>query len=367
MSNPTFQPNWASPLGETATRLMEKADIDALDLAERLEITVRETRALLSGVTPLREEAAHTLSEVLGGSPVYWLNRDRFFRDSVSRIPVERRYDPYWLASFPIGDMSRLGWIDASSNDIDRAARLLEFFGLSHASQWKFQYPEASVASAFRTSYAFDTQHEAVASWLRQGERLGQRVDCASWNRSRFRSRLREARALTRKRDPMQFFPELKRLCAECGVALVAVPTPSGCPASGATQFLTRSKALLMVSFRFKTDDQFWFSFFHEAGHLILHDIDTVFIDDRLEDGDSKEEREANSFAQSMLVPEDQREEMLNLPPRHKDVLRFAMHIGIAPGIVVGQMQKAGVLPYNYLNRLKRRYEDEVIGELFSL
>lgn len=122
-----------------------------------------------------------------------------------------------------------------------------------------------------------------------------------------------------------------------------------------------------MVSFRFKTDDQFWFSFFHEAGHLVLHDIDAVFIDDRLEDGDSEEERQANAFAQAILVPETHRDAMLNLAGRYDDVLRFAVQIGIAPGIVVGQMQKAKALLPNQLNKLKRRYEDDAIRGVFNL
>lgn len=367
MPEQTFQPNWASPIGETMTRLMARADLDPLDLANRLGMTISEVRALLSGISPLSSDAAQALAEVLGGSPTYWLNRDRSFRDNVSKIPAERRYDPDWVASFPIGDLSRLGWIGASSNETERANRLLEFFGISLSAQWKFRYPEASSVSAFRTSYAFNTRHEAVASWLRQGERLAGRLTCAPWNRDLFMSRLGEARALTRNRHPLRFFPELQKLCADCGVALVAVPTPSGCPASGATQFLSRSKALMMLSFRFKTDDQFWFSFFHEAGHLVLHDVDAVFIDDRLEDGDSQEEQEANAFAQDLLVPAQHREAMLQLPARHDDVIRFAVRMGICPGIVVGQMQKASALPRTHLFRLKRRYDDDEIAAVFNL
>jgi len=346
---------------------MQRADLDPLDLASRLGMTISEVRALLSGISPVSAECAQTLAEVLGGSTAYWLNRDRSFRESVARIPIERRYDPDWLASFPIGDLSKLGWIGPGTSEADRASQLLEFFGISLSEQWKFRYPESSSVSAFRTSYALNTKHEAVASWLRQGEKAAARVACASWNRDLFMSRLNAVRALTRNRHPQRFFPELRKLCADCGVALVAVPTPPGCPASGATQFLSRSKTLLMLSFRYKTDDQFWFSFFHEAGHLVLHNIDAVFVDDSPEDGDSEEEREANAFAQAMLVPEEHRGAMLRLPGRHEDVIRFALQIGIAPGIVVGQMQKADVLPRAYLNRLKRRYEEDAIRSVFNL
>ena len=227
MPDQPFQPNWASPIGETVSRLMQRADLDTLDLANRLDITISEVRGLLSGSSPLSEQRAQALGEVLGGSTAYWLNRDRYFRDSVARIPIERRYDPDWVASFPIGDLSKFGWIGPSTNEAERASQLLEFFGISLSAQWKFRYPEASSVSAFRTSHALNTRHEAVASWLRQGEKIAAGIACARWNRDLFISRLGEARALTRNRHPLRFFPELRKLCADCGVALVAVPTPS--------------------------------------------------------------------------------------------------------------------------------------------
>lgn len=362
-----FKPNWASPLGDTMIRLMNRVNLDSLDLAKRLRMTVNEVRSLIAGVAPISSDTAENLSSILGGSPSYWLNRDADFRRSVERIPIERRYDSAWLRTFPFGELAKFGWLGGAKSEQERARQLLDFFGIQLSMQWQLRYPEASIASAFRTSYAFDTKHESVASWLRQGERLASTIDCADWNRDRFKKRLNEARVLTKNRYPQRFFPKLRQLCAECGVALVAAPTPSGCPASGATQFLTRSKALLMVSFRFKTDDQFWFSFFHEASHLVLHDIDAVFIDDNLNGGDSLEEQEANAFAKNILVPAERQQEMSRLSGQTSEVIRFSVRIGIAPGIVVGQMQKAGTLDYRYLNRLKRRYGNDEIRAVFNL
>lgn len=367
MAESTFQPNWASPIGETITRLMGRADIYPLDLAKRMRMTVSEVRAVIAGVEPVSSEVAEGLSAVLGGSAAFWKKRDADFRQSVSTVPIERRYDATWLKLFPFSELAEFGWLSGAKSEQEKAKQLLEFFGIQHSTQWKFRYPESSSISAFRTSRAYDTRHESVSSWLRQGERIAGTIECANWDPKIFRDRLCEIRTLTKNRYPRRFFPELRRICAECGVALVAAPTPAGCPASGATQFLTHSKAMMMVSFRFKTDDQFWFSFFHEAGHLLLHDIDSVFIDDNLDVNDSKEEVEANAFAQEVLIPNEYRSAMLNLPRRTDAVIRYALRIGLAPGIVVGQMQKAGTLPYKYLQGLKRRYSEEEVRETFTL
>jgi HTH-type transcriptional regulator / antitoxin HigA len=109
-------------------------------------------------------------------------------------------------------------------------------------------------------------------------------------------------RRLTRKKEPSIFVPELRKLCAENGVALVIARGPAGCRASGATRFLSDKKAMILLSFRYLADDQFWFTFFHEAGHLLMHSHKAVFLEDG-SDVSLKEEHEANLFAQNILIP----------------------------------------------------------------
>jgi hypothetical protein len=38
-------------------------------------------------------------------------------------------------------------------------------------------------------------------------------------------------------------------------------------------------------------------------------------------------------------------------------IVRFAKRVGIAPGIIVGQLQHYDRIPRNYFNGLKRRYQ----------
>ena len=146
----------------------------------------------------------------------------------------------------------------------------------------------------------------------------------------------------------------MKRLSASAGVAFVLVREIKKCPTSGAARWRTPEKALIQLSLRHKTDDHFWFSFFHEAGH-ILHDAKKeVFIDD----GNSEDDREekANRFAANFLIPQSRISEMSSLRSKAA-VRRFADSIGIAPGIVVGRMQNKGLILYSYMNDLKRRFK----------
>ena len=112
---------------------------------------------------------------------------------------------------------------------------------------------------------------------------------------------------------------------------------------------------MILLSFRHLSDDHFWFTFFHEAGHLLLHGDRPLFIDGE-DDVSSAEELEANQFAEETLVPPDRRDEMLALPIKARAIIRFARAIGVSPGIVVGQLQFHKKIRPNQLNVLRRRY-----------
>ncbi|MCH7749100.1 MAG: ImmA/IrrE family metallo-endopeptidase [Acidobacteria bacterium] len=163
---------------------------------------------------------------------------------------------------------------------------------------------------------------------------------------------------MTNWKDPGRFIPQLQKYCAESGVAVAVVRAPTGCRASGATRFLSRDKALLLLSFRYLTDDQFWFTFFHEAGHLLLHGCDELFLE-----GDdtpsNAEEQEANEFAARTLVPSEFLPSLLALDANAREVIRLAVRLGVSPGVVVGQLQHLGKIGHDQLNRLKRRYRWE--------
>ena len=208
--------------------------------------------------------------------------------------------------------------------------------------------------TAFRTSPSFDANPAAVIAWLRQGEIESFRIRCGPWDCQKVQETIPSLRQLTRRKDPETFLPELTRYCASSGIAVVIVRAPRGCRVSGAVRFVEHDKALLQLSFRYLSDDQFWFTFFHELGHLLLHEPKEVILEE-VDGSVTKEEEEANSFSANVLVPEQSRASMMKLRTS-REVIKFARRIGISPGIIVGQLQHLGKLRYNQLNKLKRRY-----------
>lgn len=346
-----FLPEWASPPGATISDLLEDQRRSIDEFAHGLGCNRKDTTNLLNGSLEITRDLADTISQLLGGTADFWLAREQQYRDSLTRLETSKQ----WLSEIPVADMVRYGWIKKVKDAKDKVSVCLDYFDVSTVSEWYEKYEGSAKLAAFRTSATLTSEEGSVLTWIRKGEIEAEKIVCNDWNRESFEEVLPNIRALTREKDPEVFLPALTKLCAECGVAVVVARAPSGCRASGVTKFITPEKALMMLSFRFLSDDHFWFTFFHEAGHLILHEKNALFLEGNgFASGDK--ESEANEFSANVLVPREHQGSMHALPLNARAVMRFARSIGISPGIVVGQLQHSGKFTVRQLNKLKTRY-----------
>jgi len=352
-----FEPLWASPPGETIAEMLRRKRIDFAAFASDMGGSEDDARCLLEGNSAIDHDVAERLSDLIGGSVSFWLRREAQYRDDVARLHGmhEEENAGAWLRELPINDMVKFGWISRIQSKTGQAKEVLRFFGVSSISAWRDATGSVQSVVAFRTSTTFKSPPGSVAAWLRQGEISSCQRSCIQFDRVKLISAIPELRKLTRIKDPEKFLPQLEELCGKCGVALVIERAPQGCRASGATKFLANGTALILMSFRYRSDDHFWFTFFHEIGHLILHDKSALFIEgaDFMK---TDEERQADEFSEVTLVPAEFKQEMLSLPLDHRKIQRFAKRIGISPGIVLGQLQHVGVIGRDKLNALKARY-----------
>jgi Zn-dependent peptidase ImmA (M78 family) len=136
----------------------------------------------------------------------------------------------------------------------------------------------------------------------------------------------------------------------------------------GATRWLTPEKALIQLSLRYRSDDHLWFTFFHEAAHILLHGKRAVFVESQGASAKASlvdkvkrraEEDEANRFAGDILIPLTQYSALLKAQTFSAAAIKaFADQIGIAPGIVLGRLQHDHVVPFKTpLNSLKRYFD----------
>jgi HTH-type transcriptional regulator / antitoxin HigA len=346
-----FSPDWLSPPGDTIADILSERDVSETHFAEQIDQSLEYTTDLIKGRIAITIDLARRLESVLGASVEFWISRDYQYRN---RIVQQSKPDQEWLSDLPVGDMIKFGWLNPRPSASEEMDACLRFFDVPSVAEWHQRYRTVEQNVAFRTSRSFESRPASVAAWLRQGDLQANSIACAPWNAESFQCSLVEIRRITRQKDPVRFLPALRDICAAHGVAMVIVRTPNGCRASGATRFLSEGKAVLQLSFRHLSDDHFWFSFFHEAGHLLLHGHLGLIIEGATTD--STAEEEANQFAQEILIPKEYQTEFRKLRPTSKEVIRFSHHIGVSPGIVVGQLQFSRRIGHNQLNRLKRRF-----------
>lgn len=350
-----YQPDFVTPPGETLEEILEVIGMSQVDLARRMGRPIKTINEIIKGKTGITHQTALQLELVLDTPASFWNNREKRYRESLARYEEREQLQDHkkWLENFPIKDMIEFRWIEEFTNAIDQVRELLNFFGVVSPTQWEEMWMKPN--AAFRTSPVFEADPYAVASWLRNGELEAQKIDCAPYNKKKFINSLYQIREFTNE-GPETFVPKTILHCAKAGVATVFIRELPKSRASGATRWINPSKALIQLSLRYKTNDHLWFTFFHEAGHILLHGKREVFI----EDGsvETEKEKQADKFASDFLIPPDEYEQF---EPSYKkgfsnsDVISFAQKIGAAPGLVVGRLQHDGKIPQSHLNGLKQR------------
>jgi plasmid maintenance system antidote protein VapI/Zn-dependent peptidase ImmA (M78 family) len=342
--------------GETIREILEDRAISQVDFATRLGRSEKFVSQLVNGKAPLTYETAVELERVLGVPATFWNRSEATYRGLLARQQQVAESDERaeWARSFPVREMADKGFIARKTSPAEQTEELLSFFGVSSIDAY-WDYWGSPKRLAARMSTAYDADTPAVTAWLRAGERAAEKVRTEPYDETTFRAVLTELRTASRL-SPDTWLPLMIERCASAGVAVVFVPDLPKTRCHAVSWWASRTRAVIQLGLRYTTDDQVWFSFFHEAGHLLLDDRGRSRISDL--DGGGPSEDRANAFAADFLVPSAEYAAFMSRGrPSTAQVLAFAEARGVAPSIVVGRLQRDGVIPYTWMNALKTKVE----------
>ena len=343
--------------GEVLQEEIEARGMTQKELAARLGRPPQVINEIIRAKKAITPDTAIGLGKVLGIDPQYWINLETDYRMTLARNREKAALadNVQWLDAYPIREMIKRGWINAGRDKISRLKALLAFLEVAVPEPLAYQE-----AVGFRITEAAQKKVSpgALAVWLRKGELEARERSAADYDPNIFRAALDDIRQMTED-PPDKFVPAMMALCAQAGVALCLVPELPKSGANGAARWLSDSRALIQMSIRGKGADIFWFTFFHEACHLLHHRTRRRIVIDGIADPETAElEDEANGFARDLLIPPDAWETFCESGSfTLQAVRRFARSVQIAPFIVVGRLQKEKMFPYNQLTSLKWRYE----------
>ena len=350
-----YNPNYAIHPGEILEETLSARGISKSELAERCGLSAKTVSQIVNCKAPVTPETALQLEKVLGIPADIWNNLDSNYRLFNARLEKSIEFEQWadWLKRFPLKTLKQKNVISDKKDISKTVNELLSFFGVANRDAWNEYYGKTVVS--FRKSPSYESDPGSIAAWLRMAELLAEDIEAEPYNAQNFMYSLTNIRDLT-KEEPGTFETEMKRLCKESGVSLVILKEFPKTRLHGATRWINKHKAMLALTVRYRYEGQLWFSFFHEAAHILLHERSRVFIDH--EDpriGDLEDE--ANKFAADFLIPPEEYSRFTAFGDySRKAILHFSESINISPGIVVGRLHHDNIIHYSQLVDLKRRF-----------
>jgi addiction module HigA family antidote len=346
-----------SPPGDTILETIEHYKISQTELAERLNKKPSKVHDLITGKEPITLNTALQLERVLGIAFDFWMNREARYREKLARLEEAEQAEANvdWVKIMPLKALVACGQIKTAKASGEAVDEVLRFFGVASIDAWHNVYEkELEELADFRKADNHTTTIAALAAWLRTGELEMRKLTLPEFDKAAFKQALEESVKDLIVTHPTDFAQQLQSLCKQCGVALVYTPCFPKVPVCGATRWMG-GHPLIQLTDRYKTNDQFWFTFYHEAGHVLLHGKKEMFIEpEKKAPKLNEKEKEANAFAGKQLFPDSILDELED-GFTERDVAALAEAYHTHPGIIVGRLQYLGWADYTFGTRMKEK------------
>jgi len=286
----------ATPPGVTIKEQLEARGMSQKEFAERMDMSTKHISRLINGEVLLTTDMAIRLEMVLGMPAQFWCKLEAIYREKLARMLMERQMEAEIAEAkkFPYNEMVQHGWVPEASTVQEVIINLRKFFEVVDLEMVNGPLQPKIAGRRQRESEKADY---ALLAWAQKAKLEARNMATAKVNTEKLWKALPNIRAMTRT-TPEIFCPQITKLLANCGVAIVFLPDFDGSCLNGAT-FRDKDKIVLAVTVQGKDADQFWFSLFHEIGHILL---------DHLSDNDglaAEDEERANAFAKDVLISDD--------------------------------------------------------------
>lgn len=329
--------------------MIEEKFFTKKDFAKNLGMSSKNFSALINGKQDITKEIADKLSKMLGTTTDFWINLQRDYDEAMAIRKREKEvFDSinykYFNNYFGLPNLPRKTY--------EQLEHLREFLAVSSLIVLK----ERDFAVNFRSYSENLTQSNIVNAnvMVQIAINKAMKVDAPKFNKDKFIEAVDFA--LTQTENHNGFFPAIKEVFRRAGVILIALPNLSSSGINGATKKIG-DKILLMVNDRRNFADTFWFSLFHEIGHIMNGDYGISFADNK-----SETENDADLYAQNMLIPKEQYQIFVSTTENFNEetIKAFAKSINRDPGIVLGRLQNDKKISYNNIRlerNLRKRYK----------
>ena len=327
--------------GETIKEVLEEKQMNQEELAIRAGFSPKHISEVVNGKKGISPSFAKSLEYVLGMPASFWINLQGIYDKEILDYKEQEEIDENEVNIVKslkslIKYAENLELMTKTKNVI---SQIIELRNICNVNNLTYINNLVTSQVAFRKSETIETNVYVLYVWLRICELIAEKNNVENeYNEEKLRvniSNIKKCMFL----EINEAVKELKRIFAECGIIFQVVKNFTGAPVQG---FIKKSnnKIILSMTIRGAFSDIFWFSLFHEIGHLLNGDIvNSNFID--FTDSKSNMEDSADKFASNVLINEDDFNKFIaaqNLT--ESAIINFAKKQGVKPFIVVGRIQR---------------------------
>jgi len=293
-----YSPQTAPHPGETLKEKLDEMAMGPKEFALRTGKPEKTIIAVIKGDSSITPDMAIQFESVTRIPANFWMNHQRSYDEFVARkkrqIVIQEAVG--WAKKFPLAEMIRKGWLPPVATIQEKTTEMLAFFGFSTHTAWEDYYFNQQLKVAFRISLAQTIESYAISAWLRKGELQAMELAAKSYSEKKFKEALPALKSI-KENNPGGFLDQLRDICLEAGVKVVHTSRINKAPISGSTRWINDTPFIQLTE-QYKDNNDFWFTFFHEAGHILLHGKKDVFLEKvEYSDKDLIKEKEANEFA----------------------------------------------------------------------
>jgi HTH-type transcriptional regulator / antitoxin HigA len=293
--------------GETLTEKLEEMKMGPKEFALRTDKPEKTIIAVMKGKSSITPDMAVRFENVTKIPAHFWMNHQKSYDEFIVRekrkVTIEEAVP--WAKQFPLTDMINKGWLPQVSSIQEKTMELLAFFGFSNHKAWEEYYFKQQLKVAFRISLSQTQEPYAISAWLRKGELQAAELEANDYSEKKFKEILPALKSIMAK-HPHGSLIQLQQICLEAGVKVVQTPGIKKAPISGSTRWLNNTPFIQLTE-TYHQNDSFWFTFFHAAGHILLHGKKDIFLENvDYCDKDMEKEREADEFASKWTLTNEE-------------------------------------------------------------
>lgn len=341
--------------GETLLELLNQYDISQKELSIKTQTSEKHINEIIKGKKDISVAFAKKLENVFKPSASFWINRQNIYDEKIETIRIIEnitKEEKEVLKQFPVDELVKFGYLSDDRNEIEKVLSLRKFSGTSNLLNTVEVLDYMLPNLAFKTDNTKSkTNPYKMYSWLRMCQIETESIyNPNEYNSKLLRDSLDDIKRLSSLMDFDKAYKGISRILFDCGINFKIVHNFKGLNVQGFIKPINDNVSLC-VTIKWHSEDVFWFTLFHEFGHLLHKRNSKPFID--LYDD---EEDEANSFARDHLIRPDTYERLVNRISKYS-IIRCARENGVCPAVIVGRLTKDKYIKPNMYRDLIRKLE----------